>query len=107
MTLKLRKEVHPVEIVGGTEKLFVVGGGVLVPQGVPHCVGAGLLTPVLLKSSKMYPHDLQVWATGSFRVSHIGHFFCLAVPYFNYRKVGAGASYSCGFNFSKERKVSV
>ena len=72
---------EPVEIVGGTEKSFAAGVEVFVPQGFSHC--GGLLITVLLKSSKMYPHDLHVWAPESFKVSHIGHFFGLAVLYLN------------------------
>ena len=72
---------EPIEVFGGTEKSFPAGGNVLVPQGFSHC--GGLLTPVLLKSSKIYPHDLHVRALVSFRVSHIGHFFGLAVLYLN------------------------
>ena len=57
------KSGEPIESVDGTEKLFVAEGGD-VPQGFPHC--GGLLAPVLLKSSKMYPHDLHICASGSF-----------------------------------------
>lgn len=68
----------------GIEFLSTGGADVSIDGSIWSCgvieeLSPKASTPVLLKSSKMYPQYLQDCTLWSFWVSHIGHFFDEAV----------------------------